>query len=195
VAVSGRELNAGEKEAGANQAEYAKSPFVFVTNKKNVSKLTIKEIVQIYDGSKTAWPDKKRIRLVLRPKQDTSSIILRGISPEIRDAVPKAYKRPGMIVAITDQESAETLRETPDSFGTLTLDQIISENLSLNVLSLDDVKPTVKALANGSYRIYKPYYIVTTDKTSELARKFISHIFTAEGIRILKKNGYLVSQR
>ncbi|TAL25427.1 MAG: extracellular solute-binding protein [Nitrospirae bacterium] len=195
VAVSGRELNDGEKKEGAKQVEYARSPFVFVTNKNNISNLTIEEIVRIYEGSETTWPDGKRIRLILRPEKETSSIILRGISPETREAVEKAYKRPGMIVAITDQECAETLQRTPDSFGTLTLDQIISEKLSLNVLSLNGVKPSVKALAKGSYKLYKPYYIVTTDKTSGQAEKFISYLFTAKSIRILEENGYLVTRK
>jgi len=195
VAVSGRGLNDSEKKEGAKQAEYAKSPFVFVTNKQNVSNLTSKEIVRIYEGTKTTWPDGKRIRPVLRPEKDASTIILMGISSEIKEAVEKANKRQGMIVAITDQECAETLQKTPDSFGTLTLDQIISEKLSLNVISLNGVKPSVKSLANGAYKVYKPYYIVTTDKTSEPAKKFISYLFTVKGLKILEKNGYLVTQK
>lgn len=195
VAVSGRELNDSEKKEGAKQVEYAKSPLVFVTNNNNVSNITSKEVVQIYEGSKTTWPDKKRIRLVLRPEKEASNIILMGISPEIRDAVEKAQKRQGMIFAITDQECAEILQKTPDSFGTLTLDQIISEKLSLNVLSLNGIKPDVKALADGFYKVYKPYYIVTTDKISEPAKKFISYLFTAKAIKILEGNGYLAIRR
>lgn len=195
VAVSGRELNDGEKKEGARQEEYAKSPFVFVTNKQNISNLTNEEVVRIYEGSKTTWPDGKRIRLVLRPEKDASVAILMGISSEIKGAVEKANKRPGMIVAVTDQECAETLQKTPDSFGILTLDQIISEKLSLNVLSLEGIKPSVKALAKGSYKVYKPYYIVTADKTSETAKKFISYLFTAKGGKILVKNGYFVTRK
>jgi phosphate transport system substrate-binding protein len=195
VAVSGRELNDSEKKEGAAQMEYAKSPFVFVTNKNNISTLTLKEIARIYDGSKTTWPDQKRIRLVLRPEKDASSMILMGISPEMGDAVHKAHRRPGMIVAVTDQDCAETLQNTPDSFGTLTLDQIISEKLSLNVLSLDGIKPSVKTLTQGSYKIYKPYYIVTTENTSLPAKKLISYMATPGGIKILEKNGYVVTPR
>lgn len=195
VAVSGRELNESEIKGGAKEVIYAKSPFVFVTNKNNVSNITSKEIVRIYEGSKTTWPDKKRIRIVLRPQKDTSTVILMGISSEIKGAVEKTHKQPGILTAITDQECAETLNKTPDSFGTLTLDQIISEKLSLNVLSLDGIKPTVKALANGSYKVYKPYYIVTTDKTSGTAKKFISYIFSARGGKILEINGYLVTSK
>jgi len=195
VAVSGRELNDNEKGEGTKQEEFARSPFIFVTNKNNATNITIKEILQIYKGTKTAWPDGKRIRLVLRPENEASSIVLMGTSPEIRDAFEKAFKRQGMVTAITDQECAEILQKMPDSFGILTLDQLISEKLLLNALSLDGVKPTVKAIVNGSYKFYKPFYIVTTDKTSEPAKKFISYLFTTKGIKILEKNGYLVIRR
>jgi len=63
------------------------------------------------------------------------------------------------------------------------------------VLSLDSIKPTVKALADGLYRHYKPYYIVTTEKTPTTAKKFISYLFTARGVKILKDNGYLVTRK
>jgi len=196
VAVSGRELNDNEKRgSGGKQEEFAKSPFIFVTNKNNLTNITIKEIIQIYEGAKTAWPDGKRIRLVLRPENEASTIVLMGISPEIRDAFEKAFKRQGMVTAITDQECAEILQKMPDSFGILTLDQLISEKRLLNALSLDGVKPTVQAIANGSYKFYKPFYIVTTDKTSEPAKKFISYLFTTKGIKILEGNGYLVIRR
>lgn len=57
--------------------------------------LTLDQIVRIYSGELNKWPDGKPIRLILRPEGDVDTMMLKGISPDLRDAGGKAQSREG----------------------------------------------------------------------------------------------------
>ena len=60
-------------------------------------------------------------------------------------------------------------------------------------LSLNGVKPTPKAIAEGTYPYFKRYYIVTgPKKPSAMARRFIAFVRSAAGSEILEQTGHWV---
>ena len=190
IGLSGRSLKDDERQQGAVETEYAKSPFVFVTNSISAATdLKIHELAEIYEGKRQAWPDGSRVRLVLRPAADVDTSMLESISPEMSRAVKIALSRSGMIVAITNQESDEAVEKIPGSLGTSTLTQVISEKRKLKILALDGVMPTVRNLSQGSYPLVKRFFIVTKPKPSALAQKFIDFLRTREGRKILEETG------
>lgn len=193
IALSGRPLKDDERQQGATETEFAKSPFVFVTNKKNpVSGLSTKELIEIYEGKRQTWPDGTRIRLVLRPASDVDTGIIQKISPEMNHAVNNALSRHGMIIAITNQESNAAVEKTPGSLGVSTLTQVISENSSLKILSFNGLAPSVKNLTQGSYPLVKRFFIVTKLKPSALVQKFIDFVRSPVGRKILEQTGNTV---
>jgi phosphate transport system substrate-binding protein len=193
IAVSSRALNDEEKKSALSAVEYARTPFVFVSRKDTkVSNLTTDEIIKIYKSETQAWPGGARIRLILRPVGETDTMIAKRISPEMNKAVEAASARPGMVIALTDQENTDILEKTPGSLGFSTLTQIINEKHALKVLSYNGVTPSTKNLADGSYTLFKPFLIVTATKISPPARKFLEYLGSTEGIRILKTTGNLV---
>lgn len=193
IGLSGRHLKEDERRQGSVEIEYAKSPLVFVTNKNNkVSGLSIRELVEIYEGKRQNWPDGTRIRLVLRPASDVDTSIIENISPEMSKAVKNALSRPGMIVAITNQESDAVVEKTPGSLGASTLTQVISEKRSLKMLSFNGVAPSVNNLTQGSYPLFKPFFIVTKPNPSASVQKFIDFVRSREGRKILEQTGNVV---
>ncbi len=195
IGLSGRLLTAEERGKGAIQREYAKTPFGFVTHGKNsVSGLSTKELVEIYEGKRQIWSDGTRIRLVLRPRTDSDTDIIKRISPEMDQAVEAALSRQGMLMGVTNQESNDLVEKTPASLGTSTLAEILSEKRSLKMLSFNGVQPSVKALADGTYPLVKHLYVITTSRTSASAKQFISFVDSPAGRKILSKNGNLVSE-
>ncbi len=193
IGLSGRSMKDDERRQGFIETEYAKSPFVFVTNKISaVTGLTIHELAEIYEGKRQAWSDGSRIRLVLRPVTDVDTSMLESISPEMSRAVKIASSRPGMIVAITNQESDAAVERIPGSLGTSTLTQVISEKRNLKILSLDGVMPTVRNLRQGSYPLVKRFLIVTKTKPSPLAQRFIDFLRANDGRKILEGTGSIV---
>jgi len=193
VAVSSRPLKPEEVSQGASGLELGRTPFVFaVSTKTKVDAITIGDLVDIYSGRAQSWPDGVRIRVVLRPVGDSDSEMVRGISPEVRQAKMQAEKRLGMLFAVTDQESADSVEKIPGAFGSSTLAQILTEKRAMKALRLNGVEPSPATLADGSYPYFKPLFIVTGPKTPAAAEALVAFVQSADGRRILARSGYLL---
>lgn len=194
IGLSGRPMKEEELKLGLLMSEYAKTPFVFITKRDvNIADISTEKIIKIYKGELETWPDGKRIRPVLRPAGDSDTLILAGISPEMGKAVETALSRHGMLIAITDQENADLIEKTPGAFGASTLAQIISEKRLLKILSYNGVTPSAGTLANGTYPLFKPFFIVTTRDVSAPVRQFIDFIRSPAGRKILEKSGSMAT--
>lgn len=194
VAVISRDLKPEEAAQGAVLRRYGKTPLVIVTGKSaRTSGITTKILEDIYTGKISAWQNGEKIRLVLRPREDTDTHILRALSPGMDSAITASQARPGMIVAITDPDSYSTISKTPGGIGAAGMNSIISEKLPLTILSLNDVNPSLKTLASGAYPLAKEISFVTTSKTPPAVQNLISFIFSARGRAIAEKAGVLVT--
>src|SRR5512146_1490053 len=152
LALSARPLTDRERERGASAVEYARTPFLFATKEtSHAASLTLRKVASIYGGETQQWPDGTPLRLVLRPEGDMDLLLLRSMSPEMDLADQKAVRRQGMLIAVTDQENADTLVKVKGAFGATTLAQILAEKRPLIPLTLDGVAPGVDALAEGRY--------------------------------------------
>jgi phosphate transport system substrate-binding protein len=193
LALASRPLMEIERQQGAVAVEYARSPFVFVTNAKvNKKDVTTRELERFYNNPAASWPDGGRIRLILRPETDIDTKLVRGLSPGMEQAVKAALARPGMIVAITDQESTDAVVRTPGALGCAALSEIISENRPVNVLSFNGVQPGGRSIADRSYPLAKSFYLVTTPKSPAEARQFAEFVRSPAASRILTKSGNLI---
>lgn len=188
--VSGRPLRDEEMSAGGDAVELARTPFVFIVNaKKRKSDITGVELEKIYSGVISVWPDGARIRLVLRPKTETDTKIVESLSPAMERAVASAQSREGMILAVTDQESTDTVEKTPGALGGSTLMQVLAEKKRVNILRFNGVVPRVAGIGDGSYPLVKTLYLVTSPKTSPEARQFIEFVRSKKGESILREYG------
>jgi phosphate transport system substrate-binding protein len=194
IAISGRRLNPKETEAGAILQKYGQTPLVIVTN-KDISKkdITTQELVTFYRDRTASWPDGKKVRLVLRPLEDSDTKIIRNLSPEMDAAMTIAHDQPGMMVAVTDPESSETIARTPGALGASGLTGVIIEKLPLNVMRLNGVEPTPETLAKGLYPLGKELNIVTLGALSEPVRKFLAFVYSSEGRRIAQSAGVWIT--
>lgn len=190
IGIAGRRLTPQELAQGLKEIEYARSPFVFVTRSKGARMdLTLDMIAGIYRGDIRKWPDGTPVRPILRPTGDVDILMLKAISPAMRDALSRAEAREGMTIALDDQENCDLLEKVKGSFGTSTLTQIISEKRSLTLLPLNGVTPGIKAMVDGRYPYYKPFLIVTGPKSSPLSKEFLTFVKSAEGRKILMRTG------
>jgi phosphate transport system substrate-binding protein len=191
--LSSRPLMEEELKLGLTALRLSKTPSVFVTRRDvNISGLSAGEIAKIYRGETATWPDGKRIRLVLRPKGETDTFIVKKISPEMSQAVDTALSKDGLAIAVTDQDCLDLLEKTPGGFGVSTLAQIVSEERPLKILSFDGVMPSIKTLTDGSYPLFRELYLVTKAERSGAVRKFIAFVQSPPGTRIMAGAGNLV---
>lgn len=194
AALISRQLKPEETAAGLVGFEYGRSPFAFVSSKSSVKNITSATVADILSGRTTSWPDGQPVRFVMRPQSDGDNIYLASMSPEIEKALKIAHQRPGMVMAPTDQEAADETERLPGSLGANTLALVLSEHRKLNVIALNGVVPSAKALATGAYPYFKPLLIVTRGAPSGALLQFVEYIKSPQGRAILEANGHFVAR-
>lgn len=193
IGLAGRPLNPDERSAGLKEVEYSRSPFVLVVSKDSaVTNVTLDQVVNIYLGKMKTWPDGTPVRLILRPEGDVDTIMLKGMSANMQEAVKKAQLKEGLTTALTDQDCATAIEKTKGAFGPSTLTQIISEKRSLKALALNGVTPGTKAIADGTYPYFKAFHMITGPKSSPAVRAFIEFLKSREGGSVLARTGNYV---
>ena len=194
VGLSSRPLKSKERQAGARQIHYARTPFVLVTSARNSNPspaFSSPELVEIFSGASTYWGDGTPIRIILRSERDTSTRLLISAFEGMHAALAKARAMPGIPVTRTEQDNMDLAESLAGSLTTASLTALLAENRPLIPIAIDGVAPTLDNLANGSYRFSKSFYMVTGREISRPARAFIRFVLSADGAAILRATGNL----
>ncbi len=190
LGVSSRALGPEDLAKGLRQREFARTAFVVAVHRDvPVQGLTLSQLAAIYSGATASWPDGTPVRIVLRPERDFDTGALRAMSPELDRAVLAAQARPGLPVAVTDQESAQRLERVPGSIGTSSLAVLTGERRSLRALAIEGVAPTLQALDSGAYRFSRPLYLVSAAAPPAAAQAFEAFLATSAAGEVLLRNG------
>ena len=62
---------------------------------------------------------------------------------------------------------------------------------SVKAVEVDSVAPSAEAVKDGSYKVARPFNIVTKDGLSDTAQDFINFIMSDEGQAVVEENGYV----
>lgn len=193
IAVSSRPPKGDER--GFETLRIGSTPLVFAVHPKvNRKNITIDELEQIYAGLTSSWPDGSRLRLVLRPEQETDTQLLRKLSPTLDRAITAALGRHGMLLAVNDQDNLRLLERTPGSIGPITLAMLTAEHSTLQVLSYNGSKASLKTLANGQYPLRRELYLVIRPAVGPATRQFIAFVRSPAGRQMLEKLNCLPSE-
>ena len=68
-----------------------------------------------------------------------------------------------------------------------------SLNNTVKALKIDGSSASVANIKNGSYKISRPFNIVTKGKISPAAEEFYRYILSSEGQTVIEKNGYIAA--
>ena len=71
-----------------------------------------------------------------------------------------------------------------------------SVNDTVKALKLDDVEATVENVKAGTYKIVRPFNIITNgelDKLDEVSADFVNYILSADGQKVIEDNGYIAA--
>lgn len=83
-----------------------------------------------------------------------------------------------------------TIQSDLYSIGYISLGSLDS---SVKALKIDGTAPSAAAIKDGSYKISRPFNIVTKDNLSEDAKDFQKFILSKEGQKVVEDNGYIAS--
>lgn len=92
--------------------------------------------------------------------------------------------------AITNSTSVmmTSVKGDPGAIGYISLGSLDDSAKSLKI---DGVEATADNVKDGSYKIARPFNIVTTDELTPAAQDFITFIMSKEGQTIVEDNGYI----
>ena len=91
-------------------------------------------------------------------------------------------------VQITNSTSVmmTTVAENKAAIGYISLG-----SLNDKAVKIDGAEASVDTVKDGSYKIVRPFNIVTKDKLSKQAQDFENYIMSADGQKIIQDNGYI----
>jgi phosphate transport system substrate-binding protein len=194
IAVVSRPLKPEEIARGGMSKPFGRTPLAVVTHRDiRLKTISPRELEDIYAGRTKSWPDGETVRVILRPREDTDTKILKGLSPGMAAAVAAAHQRQGMRIALTDPESNEAVSRTPGGIGTAALAGVLVSGLPLNVVALNGVEPVRKTLADGTYPLAKEIIIATTGNLPDAASQFLEFVYSKRGRALAGKYGVLVT--
>ncbi len=194
IAVVSRPLNPEETARGGVSKPFGRTPLAVVTHREvRLKTISTRELEGIYTGRTKNWPGGETVRVILRPREDTDTKILKSLSPAMAVAVAAAHQRQGMRIALTDPESNEAVSRTPGGIGTAALAGVLVSGMPLNVVALNGVRPGRKTLADGTYPLAKEIIIATTGKLPVAASQFLEFVYSKRGRALAWKYGVLVT--
>ena len=186
IGLSSRALKDAEKESGLTETVLAYDGIAIIVHPDNpVTSLTVEQIADIYTGKITDWKDvggaEGAIVLIGREAGSGTRDGFETITGT-KDAClyRQELTATGDVIA--------TVSQNPNAIGYASL---ASVKKTVKALDVDGVTPSEETVKDGSYKIQRPFVLVTrTDKTlSEAAQKFFDYALSAEAAEIIAMAG------
>jgi len=183
---------APEESASFQVTPWLTTPLVFTgKNVPSGTQLTVTTVSEIFTGKTTQWADGSAIRIILRSERETDTKRLRAYASLLDAAITNAHKRLGIIVADNDVENQTRLEQTPGSFGTVALGQLLLTKSPLKATMFEGTAPSADALSKGTYRLEKPFYLVSARNPNPATQEFLKFLQSQDALRFAMHNGFI----
>lgn len=196
VAFLGRPVQPDEAKRIGQNFLLAETPFVLAgRDARQKEGFTLDQLARVYTGELTTWRDGSLIRLILRPKFESDSGLLKSMSPAMEKAIETAAQRPGMVTADNDLEALKLISETAGSLGSTTLGLLTTTNARVVALPINSITPSLATLKNGSYPWRKPIVVALAQQPDALAERFVAFLRTSKARNLMQRLDYLPSNQ
>lgn len=192
IAVSGRSLTPEELRLGLTQSATIRTPFVLITSHPRPNGLKSTAIADIFKSPKATWADGSPIRIILRPKSDSDTLVLGHMFPGMAAAIEQARRRQDIPIAAFDQDNANLAERMVGSLAGSTLTQIKMERRNLRFVAIDGVEPSLENFQSGAYPYGKVLAFVRPAKKAPAAERFIAFLRSSAGQTALHATGNLL---
>lgn len=186
IGLSSRALKDAEKEKGLTGTVLALDGIAMIVNNENtVSDLTTEQIADIYTGRITNWSEVGGA--------DTAIVLIgREAGSGTRDGFESITKTDGKCNYRQELTSTgdviAAVSQNPGAIGYASLSAVKS---TVKALSVGGVAPTEDTVRDGSYKIQRPFVLVTKTGTelSAAAKSFFDYATSAEASAIISAAG------
>ena len=186
IGLASRNLKDEEIASGLKQTVLAYDGIAVIVHPDNpVSDLDVATIAKIYTGEITNWKD-------VGGKDAEIVLIGREAGSGTRDGFESITGTEGACKYRQELTSTgdviTTVSQNPDAIGYASLAALKD---SAKALSVDGVTPTEAAVKDGSYKVQRPFVLVTKDgtKLSDAAQKFFDFALSADAASLISAAG------
>lgn len=186
IGLSSRALKDDEKASGLTETVLAYDGIAMIVNNANtVTNLTIQQIADIYTGKITNWKD-------VGGSDGEIVVIGREAGSGTRDGFESitgtADKCSYRQELTSTGDVITTVSQNPNAIGYASLAAVGS---SIKVISVEGVTPTEATVKDGTYKIQRPFVLVTKTGTtlSAAAQAFFDYVTSSEAADTITKAG------
>ncbi len=186
IGLSSRALKDDEKAGGLHETILALDGIAIIVNPSNsVSDISVDTLAKIYTGEITNWKDVggNDAEIVLIGREAGSGT--RDGFESITGTKDKCQYRQELT---STGDVITTVAGNPDAIGYASLASIKD---NVKALTVEGVTPTEETVKNGTYKIQRPFVLVTKDgtKLSETAQKFFDFATSKDASDIISAAG------
>lgn len=158
-----------------------------VVNKSNpISKLSKKQVRDIYTGKITDWsqlggnPGK-----IVAVSRDTASGTFEAFGVLVMN---NEKVIPGALMQASNQGVAQIIAQTPAAIGYVGLGFMSKE---LKPIEIDGVMPSNETVLSGKYPVTRPLFMYTSGKPQGILKEFLDFIKSKRGQELVETQGYV----
>ena len=186
IGLSSRALKDEEKAAGLKETVLAYDGVAIIVHPDNpVSDLTIEQIAQLYTGEITNWKDVggNDAEVVLIGREAASGT--RDGFESITGTKEKCLYRQELT---STGDVVTAVSQNPDAIGYASLASIKD---SVKALNVDGVTPSEDTVKDGSYKVQRPFVLVTAEgkALTPVAQAFFDYAASSDAAAIIAKAG------
>jgi phosphate transport system substrate-binding protein len=186
-----RELTAVEKGSGIKEVTIAIDGIAVIMNTTSpVNSLTVDEIRNIYTGAITDWS-----QITGGAKSGRIAVISRESGSGTRGAFEELVGFQGKLLAgATETTSTGAIKagiaQNPNAIGYISLGSVDN---TIKAIAVNGVPANNANVVNGSYKIARPFIILTGNNVHAESTAFINWILSPDGQNIVKRSWIPVS--
>jgi len=186
IGMSSRELTPAEQGTGLKETIVAIDGIAVIMNKNSpVNNLTIEQIRNIYTGAITDWSQVSN-----NEKRGKIAVISREEGSGTRGAFEELVGFQGKLLAGANESTSTGaikagIAQNPEAIGYISLGSVDD---TIKAISVDGVDATTDNVKNGSYKIARPFIVLTGANIHPESAAFIDWMLGSTGQGIVSKS-------
>ncbi|OSL68641.1 putative ATP binding protein of ABC transporter [Escherichia coli TA054] len=196
---NGQKKRAKDADIKLIYTPFARDAFVFIVNANNpVSSLSEQQIQDIFSGKITHWSQiggsDQSIQIWQRPEDSGSQTIMQAEVMKGKQMLPLEKSTEISLMAGVIHKVA-AYQNTQNSIGYTFRYYATQMNKNLlkdiKLLAVNGITPSSENICNGTYPYIVDAYMVTREKSTPQARKFVDWFLTPQGQQLVQDVGYV----
>lgn len=181
IGMSSKSLSSGEKD-GLNEYIIGKDGIVIAINTANpINNLTTDEIRDLFSGNISNWNQiggsDTDVHVIVR---EAGSGTLQSFQDMI---MGKTKIKKDAIVQSSTESVKQAVKQDPGAIGFISLANVDG---SVKAVSVDGVTPSEQTVANGSYKLQRPFELLIKGNPTGTVKDFLDWVLSPEGQSIVQ---------